>query len=45
MQIYLRVQYQARGERKGYLPKEKEEGEADVMQKAFAQATVYLLSS
>lgn len=45
MQIYLGVQHQERWERKGYLPKEKEEGEADIMQKAFAQAIVYLLSS
>lgn len=33
------------GEIKFYLPKKKEEGEANIMLKAFAQATVYLLPS
>lgn len=45
MQIYLGIEYKGCGEIKFYLPKKKEEGESNIMLKAFAQATVYLLPS
>lgn len=44
MLIHLGVQHQEHGQRRVYLPKEREEGEADIMLKPFTQATVYLLS-
>lgn len=43
MQIYLGVQHQGCGENKIYLPKEREEGDADIMQKPFTHTTVYIL--
>lgn len=43
MQMYLGAQHQGCGERKIYLPIEREEGNADIMQKPFTHTTVYIL--